>query len=500
MATTDESLENFDEEPLEEEVDEDDETSTQETPQETAAAPKAAKAKQRKQRNDKGGTHRPPGEGWNSREAELLWPEILQRIPKMVPPKTPYDIDVNVVRFSPGAVVLPGKIDGSLVAGGKGMSPGDALRLAVEDYYHIPAGRGPEDYELRFVWKTSGRIIGRGRLSMPSSEEIIGLRRAQANMRTRRPYGGVSMPVESPYDEYGAEETPMAPPPRRQPVGVGAAPAPVYPAAPPAPAAGFGADGEVGYLRQQVGYLSGQLQQLIAAGLVPPSAAPVPPAPQGFGAAPPDNWEERMVGLLRRLGVVGGVVPQQQPQAGVGAMPQVPQAAKATGVASELQAGVSAFKTVVGLGRELRQLARDLNEVYGEPDMPNGETPEPPLVAEPVVQPPKPEDSLPFEVVPIPETSFLGHPAKYAIDKETGSFSREGFLMANPGLAEKALELGGKFMEALGNLTNKAGMAGAPQQQQQPAQVVREIPKGAVDASVAANNTPPEGAEGNGGL
>src|SRR5579862_2328251 len=130
MPAEDDGLENFDEETL----DEGEEETEEEAQQQEAAAPAAKpNGKKRKPRNDKGGTHKPPGEGWNSREAELMWPEILQRIPRMQPAKTPYDINVQVVRFSPQATTLPGAIEGTMICGGKGVSPGDALRRAIED-------------------------------------------------------------------------------------------------------------------------------------------------------------------------------------------------------------------------------------------------------------------------------------------------------------------------------------------------------------------------------
>jgi hypothetical protein len=508
MATAEnDGLEAFEESSLEEETGE--EETGEEEPEEVPApapvhlaktkTPGAATDKKRKPRNDKGGTHAAPGEGWTNREADLMWPEMLQRIGRLNPPRTPYDLSIQVIRLSPSAVTLPNQIDGAYVVGDKRRSPGDALREAVIDYYHLPANCGPEEYELRFVWKQTGRVYGRGKLTLPSCEEIIGYRQAAERMR-RRPrqaHGGMANSAldDAPYDEF---EPPQAP--RRAPVGYGATPpqAPVFAPAPTAAAAD--ASGEVGYLRQQVGYLSGQLQQLMGLMGKPGfGAAPAPLPTHGAPAAsvqppqaPPATLEDAIERAAERILARAGIKPGM-PGVGVAGTPP-PTPASAT---NELHAGINAFRTFVGLGKELRHLAKELNNDFGEGAGGADEEPQQ-LIAEPVVTPPSPEDKLPFEVVPIPETDFLGHPAKYAIDKETGGFSREGFFMANPGLAEKAIEVGGKLVEAL----SRIGKGGAPQQAA--AEVVREIPRGAVDAGVAGNGGGSNGGgevpDGNGGL
>ena len=144
----------------------------------------------------------------------------------------------------------------------------------------------PHTYEIRVMDSHTNQERGRGKLFMPDTLEDGQERQVQ--QQPPNPY------AQNPYAQYAQ---PGMPPPGWYPGMAPAAAAPAAPAAPPAaPAAPPPppASGEVADLRAQVGFLSGQLAQLLTkVGMpTPPALAPQvtfvsPPTPPGAPAAAP---------------------------------------------------------------------------------------------------------------------------------------------------------------------------------------------------------------------
>jgi len=121
---------------------------------------------------------------------------------------------------------------------------------------------------------------------------------------------------------------------------------------------------------------------------------------------------------------------------------------------------------------------------------PEEDEPEPPPPADP-------KASLPWDTVPLADTTLFNHPAKYATDKETGKISWEGVVAENPGIIEKGAELLGAGMEVLSTFAKKAASGAAAHAPQQlpaagvgQAQVVDEVPEGAQNAGPGAGSFP----------
>jgi hypothetical protein len=296
-------------------------------------------------------------------------------------------------------------------------------------------------------------------LPLPPMEELVA-------MGTPRAYGPQGSMAGAPYAQtpnYPPYGTPpgYAPPPG-PPLGYfpqqqawGPPPQSAPPSPPPAsathaaPPPGFGApqvDPQVADLRAQVGFLSGQLQSVLealsrqgdprAAVAAAAAAAQAPPSAP-VGVAGPPTVDQIAAAVLRMMGHTPVTAAQAQ------AAPP-PSATAAAGLA-EMKSMVETFKS-------LRGVFRDFDEAF-QPD-------EPP-VEEAVVKPPVEGASLPFDVIELP-APFLGHPGKYARNKETGGFDLQGFLLSNPGFAEKGMEVLEKAAEGLQTLGKHFGLGGAP--------------------------------------
>jgi hypothetical protein len=492
------------EEPIEEEGESEEEEQAEEAPEEEAAAEEAAppavatkpRPPKRKPRRDIGQPHAKPGDQWKDvpPEGDQRWAVLIAYLKRQG--KSPYDVVVRVLRADGKLVQLPGLIDGSAIMGGGNMSPGDALREAVATQYHEPVARGPMTYNVHFCWKATGQFITRGVFNFPSPEEMWAFRQAAVTAERQKS----SMPRRElgapPFDGGGYAGG-------RFPQEYGGAPPPPFYGSPPqAPQNGGGDEmaqmrAEMSRMREREQYQAGVIAELLRAQkegrapnfqgvAAPPPAAP-PVQPQGFPSE--GDLVERVANrLVEKLGLRPGM-----PGIDVGAPPP---AVAQRNVVEQGKEGISALATMVGQLKELKGLGAQISSIFGEDDI--GDEPSPPAAA-PVVEPLKPEDDLPFQTIPIPESpTLLGQPYRYAVDKKTGGTSWEGILHSNPQIAEKAFEVGGKFLQGLSRFAKsidvqaaERGMRAGTGQVQ--AQVVNEIPHDAADAGVAGTNGAPVG-------
>jgi hypothetical protein len=236
---------------------------------------------------------------WSDRDAGMMLCEMLAgEHPRSLKAygKTAWDIVAEVRRSDgpSGQSALLASLPCQDLQGDGSVMPSDALRNAVVDRVHLVGGaRGPVDYDIVFMWRSPPRMYGRGKLHLPSPEEIIVLRGANRQ-------------------QQGFQQ-PLPPPPQQQPTGYGAPP--VYPPQQPPPppyaepqGSPWGRrqeqpshDPEVSNLRSEVAGLSGAVRELME--IVrgdrqrPLPQAPPPPAPpQGFAGPPPapsPGWPRR---------------------------------------------------------------------------------------------------------------------------------------------------------------------------------------------------------------
>jgi hypothetical protein len=217
--------------------------------------------------------------------------------------------------------------------------------------------------------------------------------------------------------------------------------------------------GEVGELRAQVGYLSGQLGALVdfirngGTGQMPTpvQAPPVMNHPPPMAAQPApygvDAVADAVITKLIALGLLG------RPGAGVAAPappPPVyapPPTAPPT-MAQQVRQGMGEIRQLATFLQEARTAHSVLGEALGIAGVPEGaeETPAAPLPAQDNT------DMLPFQPVKIPGVDTV-----WAVDKETGGVSWQGILASNPKIAEKALEAVPKVLSFLEKMTTPQG-------------------------------------------
>jgi len=387
-------------------------------------------------------------------EADLLWNEILEvdatedgMLKYELPGRGADGYGIHISRVAPTPQSL-GSFNGPSAAPQPGdvMSGGNALRQYIINNFHKASGGGPAKYQVRFYIKAKGGTLTQGYLSLPSHSEIAAMMPS--------PYGGMmGAPQVPPW--MGQQQPQMMPqmppwgwgPPPQQPAPAPPPPAPV--AAPPPlaalpPGTDPGVVALISSLQQQIGYLSGQLQQVITK---PETPAPTPmPAFVGAPPAPapaPSGPDQTAMAVLQKL-VEWGVI---QKPTHMGAPPAVaappPPAPGAVGQAAmgQLTEALGVLEQFANLGRTFRATGARVAESFKDP-----EEEEPPKPDET----PKPEDMLPWQRVPI------GDNFTWALDKDTGGPSLHGIvaeMMNKPdvrdkvvGLADKALDLGREFM------------------------------------------------------
>jgi hypothetical protein len=421
-----------------------------------------------------------PNSKWQSHEAELLWPEIISYLEGVG--KSPYDVSVQIARVNPpgpdGAMPL-GAIDGQALVGDAQVSAGDKLMQIITDTKHMPTARGPARYEARFTWKVGSGRIGTGILNLPSPAEIMALRNAamqqQYESERQQPPPGVGTPPRHPQAPPQAPQQPwpQQPPPWQQPH-----PYSPYGYAPPPPW-GYGAppqnpglSPEMAALQSQLERTQGALNEALAA-----AREGRQPRIEGVAAAPinEDMIVAKVLTALRAAGI--GVQPAAPPQ--VAAPPVAASDVTTRGRIEKMVDGI--METAIGVfGQNLQKSVRQVMGVGGIPE-------EAAAVVEPV---PTPEVyEAPFDVAPVADAKWPnGDPVRYAADRETGNISPMGLAMSNPYVADKIVGIANGLTEGLTEAL-KGLVKGQAQTQMRepPAQVVREIPRGAQDASEPPN-------------
>lgn len=365
---------------------------------------------------------------WEFKEADFLWPEMLQELARRTakghPRCLPQDITIRVIAMSVNQQTLPGEINGAAVTGdtvgGETRGPGEALCTMIDDFFHLPRCNVPATYDLVFTWKSDGRMFGRGRLNRPGAEEIIAMRRNRQQHAQRRP-------PPNTWEAYGVGAPPSEP--QHQPSPSRGGPPPQYPPQYPAQYQGYAPPpGHYGYppqayqqqqptgptyaeaeLRAQLAHLTGQFQEVVS--FVKQQGMPLP---AGLAAPPPP-------------------VP-----------PPTPVYAPAPAPLGDFDALTNAM---TGLAR-LRNMKDQLDSFFDNGSTglgaPDDDAPSPPIVGP--IEVAKPDDGLPFHVIKIPETTL-----NYAKNKETGDIDIGGTVMSNmeSEVVRKVVGLASDFAQGL---------------------------------------------------
>jgi hypothetical protein len=411
-------------------------------------------------------------------QAHLIWDEMLVKL--TADGIHPSAVTVYVERSDPPPSMPLGSFGGESVPGGAQ----DFFAFLVNNFHARSQLKGPALYTCRFKWRGQNQHTRTGTLRLPPMEELSG-------MGPPRAYGAQAALGGAP---YGAAPYPAAYAPPVPQLGWNAqAQAWQAPPSAPSPAAerghapattGFGAppsqDPQVADLRAQVGYLSGQLTAVLdalAKGRDPAHAAAQvapatpPPSPVGVAGFTADDVARSMLRMA-------GVTPAASAPAQSVALAAVPKPSDAA------SAAFGELRSLLGTVKALKTMVRELDDTFAPAIAEDG-----PDEPEPMLEIPKEEESLPFGVAPIPDVSFLGHPAKYSRDKETGKLSLEGMLLSNPGLAERVVNIVEKLADAAQSFSKK-GSGGAVAATDAPATL------GAAPAPVAA--TPAAAVPGDG--
>lgn len=430
-----------------------------------------------------------PNSKWQSHEAELMWPEILRYLEGVG--KSPYDVEAQIVRVDPpgptGAVGMGAAIDGQALMGDTHVSPSERLMTIVTDTKHMPTARGPARYEVRFTWKLGAGRIGTGILNLPSPAEIMALRNAAMQQQYE---ASQQQPQQMPHGAGAPPRAPMQPPQQPQWPQNNNLPPWAYYGPPPygysQPFYGQQQQGlspEMSAMQAELAATRGALNEALAA-----AREGRQPRLEGVAAPPPSEEAiaakvtERVLMALRAAGIGG------QPAQVAAPAQQVPPPATDQRIKGVLDGIIDA-----ALGEFSNRMRQSVKQVMGV-----GGVPEDAATAEVVApDPPAEPYAAPFDVAPVSDVKWPdGSPVRYAADRETGDISPMGLAMSNPYVAEKVMGIANRVTEgltdALKGLARGQTKLGEPQRQP-PAQVVREIPQGAKDA------TPANGGENGGG-
>lgn len=484
----------------------------------TAAKPKGAS-------RPKGEVGQPPKKApFDAKDAELLWPEILSKLPNMG--HSPYELVVRVVRVDPPPREQVGKsFEASAIRGdGGGQIPGDALIAFVARHFHCPFhwSQGPCQYELQWCWKNTGHIFAHGTLRLPSRDVISAANSAEWQMREDQGRAGVSgpqmppMPPPPPQQSGGFGQPPTSAP--QQPVGQPQPPGPQWPypggayggyypgmGAPPGYPPGYAQgypqqpqapapparDPEIDRMREEMSEIKALLRESITSrrdselseikemlkqrereGVAAPPA-PQQPMQQPLPPREPPLSQDALIAraVVQALGALG-MVPQQQQQqqqrpggpgvVGVGVGNPAP-----VGHVAQAAAGLDALESLAGIFDRAKKLTRRLDGVMGRPE----EEEEPPP---PVETPAEQQPQMGVALVDVGTTWRDGRPVKAAVDPETGKFVFDqqglmGIALGNPIIGEGILDV----MQAIKNKV----VAGAGRQGVGAADVhVRQVP------------------------
>jgi hypothetical protein len=411
-----------------------------------------------------------------SNEADLVWDQLVQWLPSQH--LSERDVSIVIKRIKPpspqgGPLPMGRSFGGEAVVGNADDTPGSALIQYILRYIHLASGiRTDATYDVYFTRKSTGATFATGRLNLPTPEEAINLMTAGEQAHQTQ---GVGQPTRvfqqhpAPNPAYQTQPNPQPQPgyvPQPQ-QGYGSPP---YGAPPPQPP------------QQMWDMMSSMMNELMSAARegrkpVMPEAGVAAPVTQ---AELEDRVAAKVLLGLQRAGVFPAAPPAPAPVATAPAAPPPAPAPADSSFEGLLKRSVSGiFETV--LKSTMASIEGNVKTAMGV-----GAVPE--EVAE-VPAPHKPEDDLPFSVAPVGASWLDGRPMQVAVSKdEDKSIDWMATAMANPVIAEKAMDLANGLGGALKEFLQSRTPGAAP-----PAQVVKQIPPGAVRADVAAPPPPPSG-------
>lgn len=454
-----------------------------------AAAPVDAKSKKGVGNRGHGKIGEGPGKApFENRDAELLWPEILGKLPPMG--HSAYDLMVRVLRVDPPPREQIGRaFESSAVRGdGGSLIPGDALISYVTQYYHVPFQQGPAQYELQWVWKSTGQIFAMGTLRLPSRDAISAAYAAEWQRRQQEGAGNAA-PGVMPPGMVPPAPPPMgfgAPPAQQQvqqptqqqqaqqpqpfygypsPYGYNPYPVPQQPAQQPAqpPAR----DPEIDLMREEMREIKQLLRESITAkrdeGLaeirellrqreVGVGAAPTGPSTQSV--QPLTEVDVTRIALQttaqavkQALAEFGFLPGQQRPGVGAPAASVAPVAPAAPNPVSQAVAGLDALEALTSLFDRSRRVTRRLEEGVMARRREEREEDREGVGAEVEQQQVQPEQpQMGVALVDVGTTWRDGRPVKAAVDPETGKFVFDqqglmGIALGNPIIGEGILDI-----------------------------------------------------------
>lgn len=393
-------------------------------------------------------------------QADLLWLDILQRKEIVSRGIEADHFAIKVARLDGGQEIYLTSIDGSRCSGdGSEGSAGEALMRILTDEIHWHSSKGmAATYQLTFTFKRGGTIYDKGKIRLPSLEEIAQMRNAASGLGRPPQQGGY--PQQPPPHGPQGYAPPYAQPPYGYPLYY-----PPHPGfgAPPAPSTGD----EVTDLREQVRSLSEMVRDMWRFG---PGQQGQYGQPQGFGQPPPPQPPQGLPlsalhefeRVLTPFGLT--IAPRGQPQQ-----------MTAPAAASGFQQGLGQLKELAVGVSALKEVADALNNVFN-------------TNAAAIVEEPKPEPD--FEMVEVPGAKWPnGEPIRYARDDK-------GINWFGTGLGNGyAMDKFGSVLAGIGNTIAKQINAGQgvgigaladddddqkeeqPQQQPQPQPIVTSAPQ-----------------------
>jgi hypothetical protein len=419
-----------------------------------------------------------------------LWGEILDRLRAYPQLGTVYDLNIRIMNERAQPL---GTFEASTVQGSEQQSPGDALVTYVIDQFHIPLAQGAATYDIQIVWKKNSNIYARARLNLPSREQLLALRLAN-----ERRTAAQAPPGFSPYPQQGYGAPPpgygspqgYAPQPQphyaqpapQQPLPAGYGPAPQqgYGAPPYAPqqAHGFGSNERELAMIHELAASRGMFADMAREMLQRAQAAPVGITQEEMRLRV-ENAE-----LRARLGMAGqpaqpaqAVQPRQaEPVAtGAGAPPAIVDPLRST-IEGMISTALQTAVQHVAKGLQ-RTVATGFGATPQEAEAAAAQS----FQAE-VMEPEPPEDHKPYHSVELGAKWGDGRPVVFTKHKESGAIDWGGAAFENPIIIETGMEIGKKLGDALGAAVQK--MAGMPPPPRPESEVVRTIPRSAIDAGV----------------
>jgi hypothetical protein len=426
-------------------------------------------------------------------EADAVWNELVAWLPSAG--LTPRDIAIQVRRVAPPApsgepLPIGRAFGGEMVSGNNTEPPGSALVQFVMRYMHMPLTQTPASYDLMFMRKTNGAKLATGRLALPSAQDCQAMLQAGEQ-------AGLGNPGAAPPQMY------QAPPMYPQPQGAGQIPPGMsgygYPYPPPSMPQPWGPPQPQGFagpdqtVMNELAYLRGALGEALNAareGRQPNLPGAPAPAPAGAGGMTDLDVDRIAARVATMMGASRAVAapppPPVQPAATVAAPP--PPDNSVEGMMRGAVAGMTKRIFEAAIGSVEKSVTRGIG-IGGLPNGANEDDDEEQPAPAQVIPPENPQDMVPWKVGDVGANWSNGSPVKIAMNKETGKLDPMGLAFANPAVAEKLIDvangLGLALQDAIKNFGKPVG-AGAPPQPQ--AQVVHQIPRGAVDATVVDSN------------